>query len=191
MIALTLTLAALSIWLYQDAERRQMNSPLSWVVLLWLLGPLAMAMYWGQRPLFAGEQRVGGRTWVTLRAFLVALAAWGVVFFAVFSVWLSSFVPAVALMALLFGLSLLLGGSWFVVAIGFLLLAWMMQDRANVEYGPTHAALAGVSRPVPGDRLLKVIFLGGIIAAYVFTEPTHPQWVESVDWEAVSPHVMI
>lgn len=191
MIALTLTLAALSIWLYQDAERRQMNSPLSWVALLWLLGPLAMAMYWARRPLFAGERRVGGRTWVMLRAFLLALAAWGVVFFAVLSVWLSSFVPAVALMALLLGLFLLLGGGWFVIALCFLLLAWMMQDRSIVERGPTHAALAGLPRPAPGDRLLKVIFLGGIIAAYVFTEPTHPQWIEGIDWESVSPRVMI
>ena len=31
MTALLLTLAALSIWLYQDAQRRQMSSPVAWV----------------------------------------------------------------------------------------------------------------------------------------------------------------
>lgn len=191
MTALLLTMAALSIWLYQDAERRQMNSPLSWVVLLWLLGPLAMALYWGGRPLYAGESRSGGRLWVTIRAFWVALAAWAVVFFAVFSVWLGSVVPAAALAAMLFGLSLLLGGTWIMVALGLLLLAWLLQDRSHVEHGPTHAALAGLPVPSPGDRLLKIIFLGGLVAAYVFTQPSHPHWVETVDWASVSPKVAI
>lgn len=190
MTALLLTLAALSIWLYQDAGRRQLSSPLAWVVLLWLLGPLAMAIYWTRRPLFAGEYRSGGRVWSFLKAFLLAVTAWALLLFALFSVWLGSFVPGVILFGVLFGLVMLLGGGWLLVACGLLLAAWLLRDR-SVELGPTHAALSGQPVPRPGDALLKVIFVAGLIGVFVLTEPSHPQWVETVEWQSVPGRIML
>lgn len=183
MTALLLTLAALSIWLYQDAQRRQLNSPGAWVVALCLLGPVALAAYWAQRPLFDGELRRGGRGWVMLRVFAVALTAWAVLFAAVFSVWLSAFLPLVAIFALFVGLGLLFAGGWiFVVAI-LLLTIWLLRDGQQVEVGPTHAALRGQRTPVGGDRLLKVIFLMGLLSVFIFTEPRHPDWVHESEWQ--------
>ena len=84
MTALLFTLLALSIWLHQDASRRQMQSPLAWVTVLWILGPLALAAYWARRPLFPGEARVGGTGWVLARSVVTALTAWVVLIAAVF-----------------------------------------------------------------------------------------------------------
>lgn len=183
MTALLLTLAALSIWLYQDAQRRQMNSPGAWVVALCLLGPVALAAYWANRPLFQGEVRVGGRGWIMMRVFVVAATAWAVLFCAVFSVWLSAFMPLVAILMLFVGLGLLLTGGWVVVVALLLLAAWLIRDGQRVEIGPTHAALRGVSAPAMGDRLLKVIFLMGLLSVFIFTEPSHPEWIKESDWQ--------
>ena len=183
MIALLLTLAALSIWLYQDAQRRQMNSSGAWVVALCLLGPVALAGYWANRPLFQGEVRVGGRGWVMMRVFVVALTAWAILFCAVFSVWLSAFMPLVAIFALFIGLGLFFAGGWVFVVALLLLSAWLIRDGQCVEIGPTHAALHGVTAPAMGDRLLKVIFLMGLLAVFIFTEPRHPEWIQESEWQ--------
>ena len=190
MVALMLTLAALAIWLYQDAERRQMNSPLAWVVLLIFTGPFAMALYWARRPLYTGEYRVGGRIWVMMRTFVVALSVWLLMFTAVLSVWLSDIMPGPALVALMLGAGLFFGGGWAMVAMFLLLGAWLLRDR-RAEIGPTHAALAGLSQPRPGDGLLRVIFLVGLLAVFVFTQPAHPDWIETVHWEQMSGHQML
>lgn len=183
MTALLLTLVALSIWLYQDAQRRQMNSPGAWVVLLVLLGPVALAAYWASRPLYQGEVRVGGRGWVMMRVFVLALSAWAILFAAVFSVWLSAFMPLVAIAALFIGLSLFFAGGWIFVVALLLLAAWLIRDGQRVEIGPTHAALKGVPVPVYGDRLLKVIFLMGLLSVFIFTEPSHPEWIQESEWQ--------
>lgn len=186
MMALLLTLAALSIWLYQDAQRRQMRSPLAWVALLVLLGPLALAVYWTRRPLFAGEYRAGGRVWVMLRVFLLALTAWALLFIAVLMVWLSAFLPMPLIVALFMGLGLLIGGTWLFVVAGLLFVAWLLRDPRELDIGPTHKALAGVELPLWGDRLLKVIFFIGLLGVFVLTEPAHPKWVEQIDWQSQS-----
>lgn len=183
MTALLLTLAALSIWLYQDAQRRQMNSPGAWVVLLVLLGPVALAAYWATRPLYQGEVRVGGRGWIMMRVFVVAVSAWAILFAAVFSVWLSAFMPLVAIAALFIGLSLFFAGGWIFVVALLLLAAWLIRDGQRVEIGPTHAALKGVPVPAYGDRLLKVIFLMGLLSVFIFTEPSHPEWIQESEWQ--------
>lgn len=183
MTALLLTLVALSIWLYQDAQRRQMNSPGAWVVLLVLLGPVALAAYWATRPLYQGEVRVGGRGWIMMRVFVVAVSAWAILFAAVFSVWLSAFMPLVAIAALFIGLSLFFAGGWIFVVALLLLAAWLIRDGQRVEIGPTHAALKGVPVPVYGDRLLKVIFLMGLLSVFIFTEPSHPEWIQESEWQ--------
>lgn len=185
MTALLLTLAALSIWLYQDAQRRQMNSPGAWVVALCLLGPVALAAYWANRPLFQGEVRVGGRAWVMMRVFVVAITAWAILFGAVFSVWLSAFMPLVAIFMLFVGLGLLLTGGWIIVVALLLLAAWLIRDGQRIEVGPTHAALHGVPPPTYGDGLLKVIFLIGLLAVFVFTEPSHPEWINESEWQGM------
>lgn len=186
MIALLLTLAALSIWLYQDAQRRQMRTPLAWVGLLILLGPLALAVYWTRRPLFNGEYRAGGRVWIMLRVFLLGITAWALLFIAVLMVWLSAFLPMPLIVALLMGLGFFVGGSWLFIVAAVLLLAWVLRDTQSLEVGPTHQALAGVEAPIWGDRLLKVIFLAGILGVFVLTEPAHPDWVEHIDWQSQS-----
>lgn len=191
MIALLLTLAALAIWLYQDAERRQMNSPLAWVLLLVLLGPLALAIYWSRRPLFQGEYRVGGRTWVMMRSFVVALSAWMLMFTAVLSVWLSDIMPGAVLFGILLSLGLLIGGGWVLVALTLLLATWLLRDSSRAEVGPTHAALAGLPRPSPGDRLLKIIFAAGLLAVFIFTQPAHPTWVDEVEWQSMPDRMVM
>jgi hypothetical protein len=185
MTALLLTLAALSIWLYQDAQRRQMNSPGAWVVLLCLLGPVALAAYWATRPLYQGEVRVGGRGWIMMRVFVVAVSAWAILFAAVFSVWLSAFMPLVAIFALFIGLGLFFAGGWVFVVALLLLAAWLIRDGQRVEVGPTHAALMGVPVPTYGDRLLKVIFLMGLLSVFIFTEPSHPEWIQESEWQSM------
>jgi hypothetical protein len=185
MTALLLTLAALSIWLYQDAQRRQMNSPGAWVVLLCLLGPVALAAYWATRPLYQGEVRVGGRGWIMMRVFVVAVSAWAILFAAVFSVWLSAFMPLVAIFALFIGLGLFFAGGWVFVLALLLLAAWLIRDGQRVEVGPTHAALMGVPLPTYGDRLLKVIFLMGLLSVFIFTEPSHPEWIQESEWQSM------
>lgn len=185
MTALLLTLAALSIWLYQDAQRRQMNSPGAWVVLLCLLGPVALAAYWATRPLYQGEVRVGGRGWIMMRVFVVAVSAWAILFAAVFSVWLSAFMPLVAIFALFIGLGLFFAGGWVFVVALLLLAAWLIRDGQRVEVGPTHAALMGVAVPTYGDRLLKVIFLMGLLSVFIFTEPSHPEWIQESEWQSM------
>lgn len=185
MTALLLTLAALSIWLYQDAQRRQMNSPGAWVVLLCLLGPVALAAYWATRPLYQGEVRVGGRGWIMMRVFVVAVSAWAILFAAVFSVWLSAFMPLVAIFALFIGLGLFFAGGWVFVVALLLLAAWLIRDGQRVEVGPTHAALMGVPVPTYGDRLLKVIFLMGLLSVFIFTEPSHPEWIQESEWQSL------
>lgn len=191
MLALLLTLCALSIWLYQDAERRQMRTPLAWVALLWLLGPLALAGYWSTRPLFSGEYRHGGRVWVMLKAFLLGVTAWAMLFTAVFTVWLSAIIPPVIVLGVLLSLGLLIAGGWCLLVIGLLFVAWLMRDEHAMEQGPTHRALVGLARPRPGDQLLKVIFMGGLIATFVLTEPSHPQWLDHVDWQSVPSRQML
>lgn len=183
-MALLLTLLALSIWLYQDAQARQMRSPMAWVALLWLSGPIGFAWYWTRRPLFAGELRLGGRAWVMLRAFLTTLTAYVVLLSAVLLVWLSGFMPLAAIIAVLLGIGLMFSALWLGLIIVVLLLAWFLRDSRQWEKGPTHPSLEGVAPPVWGDRLLKVIFLAGLMAVFVFTEPSHPEWVESIDWQA-------
>lgn len=190
MVALLLTLAALGIWLYQDAERRQMNSPLAWVVALVLLGPLALAVYWARRPLYEGEYRAGGRVWVMVRAFVLALTVWLLMFTAVFAVWLSAIMPGVVLVGIMTSLLLFFGGAWLVFGLLLLLAAWLLRDD-RAEVGPTHAALAGQRAPRPGDGLLKVIFLGGLLAVFIFTEPAHPAWMDEVEWQDVPNRMMI
>jgi len=190
MFALMLTLAALAIWLHQDAGRRQMNSPLAWVVLLLCTGPLALAIYWARRPLYAGEYRTGGGMWVMMRTFVIALSAWMLMFAAVLAVWLSDIMPAPALLALMLGSGLLLGGGWLLFAGCLLLGAWLLRDR-RAEIGPTHAALAGLTAPRPGDSLVRVIFLAGLLAVFVFTEPAHPAWVDAVQWQEMSGGQML
>jgi hypothetical protein len=185
MTALLLTLAALSIWLYQDAQRRQMNSPGAWVVLLCLLGPVALAAYWATRPLYQGEVRVGGRGWIMMRVFVVAVSACAILFAAVFSVWLSAFMPLVAIFALFIGLGLFFAGGWVFVLALLLLAAWLIRDGQRVEVGPTHAALMGVPLPTYGDRLLKVIFLMGLLSVFIFTEPSHPEWIQESEWQSM------
>jgi len=185
MTALLLTLAALSIWLYQDAQRRQMNSPGAWVVLLCLLGPVALAAYWATRPLYQGEVRVGGRGWIMMRVFVVSVSAWAILFAAVFSVWLSAFMPLVAIFALFIGLGLFFAGGWVFVVALLLLAAWLIRDGQRVEVGPTHAALMGVPVPTYGDRLLKVIFLMGLLSVFIFTEPSHPEWIQESEWQSM------
>jgi len=185
MTALLLTLAALSIWLYQDAQRRQMNSPGAWVVLLCLLGPVALAAYWATRPLYQGEVRVGGRGWIMMRVFVVAVSAWAILFAAVFSVWLSAFMPLVAIFALFIGLGLFFAGGWVFVVALLLLAAWLIRDGQRVEVGPTHAALMGMPLPTYGDRLLKVIFLMGLLSVFIFTEPSHPEWIQESEWQSM------
>ena len=185
MTALLLTLAALSIWLYQDAQRRQMNSPGAWVVLLCLLGPVALAAYWATRPLYQGEVRVGGRGWIMMRVFVVAVSAWAILFAAVFSVWLSAFMPLVAIFALFIGLGLFFAGGWVLVVALLLLAAWLIRDGQRVEVGPTHAALMGMPLPTYGDRLLKVIFLMGLLSVFIFTEPSHPEWIQESEWQSM------
>ncbi len=191
MVALLLTLSALGIWLYQDAERRQMNSPLAWVVLLVLTGPLALAVYWSRRPLFTGEYRVGGRVWVMMRVFVVALTAWLIMFAAVLSVWLSDLMPGIVLAGLMASLILLLGGGWALLAMGLLLAAWLLRDSRQADVGPTHAALAGLPLPAPGDRLLKIIFAAGLLAVFIFTQPAHPAWVDAVEWQSMPDRMML
>jgi len=191
MTALLLTLAALSIWLYQDAQRRQMNSPGAWVVALCLLGPVAIAAYWARRPLFEGEVRVGGRGWVMMRVFLLALTAWAILFCAVFSVWLSAFMPLLAIFALFVGLGLLFAGGWLFVVVLLLLAAWLIRDGQRVEIGPTHAALKGQRAPQPGDRLIKVIFLMGLLSVFILTEPSHPDWVQESEWQSLQNRVVL
>lgn len=190
MFALMLTLAALAIWLYQDAGRRQMNSPLAWVALLVLTGPFALALYWARRPLYAGEYRVGGRIWVMMRVFVLALSVWMLMFAAVLSVWLSDILSGPALVTLMLGTGLLLGGGWSLIAMTLLLAAWLLRDR-RAEIGPTHAALAGQSAPTPGDGLLRVILLGGLLAVFIFTEPAHPDWVDEVEWQQLPDRAML
>jgi hypothetical protein len=185
MTALLLTLAVLSIWLYQDAQRRQMNSPGAWVVLLCLLGPVALAAYWATRPLYQGELRVGGRGWIMMRVFVVAVSAWAILFAAVFSVWLSAFMPLVAIFALFIGLGLFFAGGWVLVVALLLLAAWLIRDGQRVEVGPTHAALVGMPLPTYGDRLLKVIFLMGLLSVFIFTEPSHPEWIQESEWQSM------
>ena len=185
MTALLLTLAALSIWLYQDAQRRQMNSPGAWVVLLCLLGPVALAAYWATRPLYQGEVRVGGRGWIMMRVFVVSVSAWAILFAAVFSVWLSAFMPLVAIFALFIGLGLFFAGGWVFVVALLLLAAWLIRDGQRVEVGPTHTALMGVPVPTYGDRLLKVIFLMGLLSVFIFTEPSHPEWIQESEWQSM------
>jgi len=186
LIALLLTLAVLSVWLYQDAQRRQMRTPLAWVGLLILLGPLALAVYWTRRPLFSGEYRAGGRVWVMLRVFLLGITAWALLFIAVLMVWLSAFLPMPLIVALLMGMGFFVGGSWLFIVAAVLLLAWVLRDTQSLEVGPTNQALAGVEAPIWGDRLLKVIFLAGILGVFVLTEPAHPDWVEHIDWQSQS-----
>jgi len=191
MTALLLTLAALSIWLYQDAQRRQMNSPSAWVVLLCLLGPVALAAYWATRPLYQGEVRVGGRGWIMMRVFVVAVSAWAILFAAVFSVWLSAFMPLVAIFALFIGLGLFFAGGWVFVVALLLLAAWLIRDGQRVEVGPTHAALMGVPVPTYGDRLLKVIFLMGLLSVFIFTEPSHPEWIQESEWQSMPERLQL
>ena len=191
MTALLLTLAALSIWLYQDAQRRQMNSPGAWLVLLCLLGPVALAAYWATRPLYQGEVRVGGRGWIMMRVFVVAVSAWAILFAAVFSVWLSAFMPLVAIFALFIGLGLFFAGGWVFVVAMLLLAAWLIRDGQRVEVGPTHAALMGVPVPTYGDRLLKVIFLMGLLSVFIFTEPSHPEWIQESEWQSMPERLQL
>lgn len=191
MFALLLTLLALCVWLHQDADRRQMNSPMAWVVAVCLVGPLALAMYWSRRPLFTGEHRSGGRIWVMVRAFVIALTAWMILFAAVFAVWLSALMPGVVLVGIMGALLLFFGGFWFLVALGLLLAAFLFRDAYGAEVGPTHAALRGVAPPRMGDRLLRVIFLGGLLAVFIFTEPATPDWMEEVQWETVPERIQI
>jgi|GEM_PF-3429929 len=191
MTALLLTLAALSIWLYQDAQRRQMNSPSAWVVLLCLLGPVALAAYWATRPLYQGEVRVGGRGWIMMRVFVVAVSAWAILFAAVFSVWLSAFMPLVAIFALFIGLGLFFAGGWVFVVALLLFAAWLIRDGQRVEVGPTHAALMGVPVPTYGDRLLKVIFLMGLLSVFIFTEPSHPEWIQESEWQSMPERLQL
>lgn len=191
MTALLLTLAALGIWLYQDAERRQMKSPLAWVVLLVLLGPLALAIYWSRRPLFKGEYRVGGRLWVMTRSFVVALSAWLLMFAAVLSVWLSDIMPGAVLFGILLTVGALVGGGWALLALILLLATWLLRDGRQAEVGPTHAALAGQPLPNPGDRLLKIILAAGLLAVFIFTEPAHPSWVDEVEWQSMPDRMVL
>lgn len=184
MIALGLTLLALSIWLYQDAQARQMQSPVAWVLLLWLSGPIALAWYWSRRPLFVGEYRVGGSAWIILRAFLVAVTAYAALLSAVLLVWMNGFMSAGAIIMLMFSVGLVLSSVWLAAIALLLLVAWLLRNPRRYEAGPSHPALEGVPAPVWGDRLLKVIFFAGLFAVFVFTEPSHPKWMETVDWQA-------
>ncbi len=191
MVALMLTLAALAIWLYQDAERRQMNSPLAWVGLLLLAGPLALALYWARRPLYAGEYRIGGSVWVMTRVFVLALSVWMLMFSAVLAVWLSDIMPGPVLVGLMLSIGLLFGGGWALVAAVLLLAAWLLRDHRRAEVGPTHAALAGLALPRPGDGLLRIILLAGLLAVFIFTEPAHPAWVDAVEWQQMPDRMML
>lgn len=191
MTGIVLAYLALSLWLYQDADARQLRRPLAWVGLLWLLGPLAMALYVSRRPLFAVEQRVGGRAWILLRAFVVAATAWMVVLSTVVLIWLSVMMPLAALVALMFTVGLALAGLWSLLAFFLLSVGWLLRDGRRIERGPSHPNLVGQPLPHWGDRLLKVIFLGALLLVFIFTDPDTPEWMQEVEWNQWSERVVI
>jgi uncharacterized membrane protein YqjE len=93
--------------------------------------------------------------------------------------------PLVAIFALFIGLGLFFAGGWVFVVALLLLAAWLIRDGQRVEVGPTHAALMGVPVPTYGDRLLKVIFLMGLLSVFIFTEPSHPEWIQESEWQSM------
>ncbi len=185
MTGLLLALAALCIWVYQDAQRRQLASPWVWSALVAVLGPLGIAIYWAKRPLFSAEFRVGGYAWVMTRSFVVAMTAWIGMFGAVTLIWLSTLVPMALIVAIVLSLGVVLAAAWSLMAFLLLLTVWLFRDGSRIEQGPTHPALAGQPLPVWGDRVLKMIFLGGLLMVFIFTEPASPQWMEQVEWQSV------
>lgn len=191
MTGILLALAALLIWVYQDAARRQLAQPWAWVGLVAVLGPLGMAIYWARRPLFPGEWRSGGYAWVMTRAFVVAMTAWLGVLSVVVLIWLSTFLPIPLIVALLLSVGLLLSAAWSLIVCLLLATVWLLRDGRSIEQGPTHPALAGQPLPVWGDRLLKVVFLGALLLVFIFTEPAKPRWMEQIEWTQLPDRVAI
>lgn len=191
MTGLLLALTALCIWVYQDAQRRQLLRPWVWTLLVAILGPLGIAIYWAKRPLYPAEYRVGGYAWVMTRSFVVAMTAWIGMFGAVILIWLSTIIPMPLIIALILSVGVLLAAAWSLIAFLLLLTVWLLRDGNNVEQGPTHPLLVGQPLPIWGDRVLKVIFFGGLLMVFMFTEPATPEWMEQVEWQTVPGRIAI
>ena len=191
MTGLLLALTALCIWVYQDAQRRQLLCPWVWTLLVAILGPLGIAIYWAKRPLYPAEYRVGGYAWVMTRSFVVAMTAWIGMFGAVILIWLSTIIPMPLIIALILSVGVLLAAAWSLIAFLLLLTVWLLRDGNNVEQGPTHPLLVGQPLPIWGDRVLKVIFFGGLLMVFMFTEPATPEWMEQVEWQTVPGRIAI
>ncbi|MDO9621720.1 MAG: hypothetical protein Q7I91_07425, partial [Moraxellaceae bacterium] len=93
--------------------------------------------------------------------------------------------------ALILSVGVLLAAAWSLIAFLLLLTVWLLRDGNNVEQGPTHPLLVGQPLPIWGDRVLKVIFFGGLLMVFMFTEPATPEWMEQVEWQTVPGRIAI
>lgn len=140
---------AIGLWVLNDARTRKVENAIGWALGTCLLMIIFLPYYLAKRNLKAGEIREGGTAWNLIKSFAVfwtllmttAGIAGMVSAGKVVTDAGSEAAQAGAAIGTALGLGMI-GGLWFVVLVGALVLGLFLKKSSQVEKGPT-GALAG------------------------------------------------
>ena len=135
--------AILAVWVLFDAKQRK-NHIVGWPAMTFLVGPIALPIYFAKRHLKEGEVREGGAGWNVLKNFTLLWTLMMVVVGFAGLIGVSEVVggasseaeQAGAAIGATLGLGMI-GVLWFVVAASALLIGMLLKRASIVETGPT------------------------------------------------------
>ena len=136
----------LCVWIFFDARKRRMGSPLRWSLGCFLLLIVFVPLYFAKRNLFPGEVREGGTGWNIVKSFalfwtLFMLAAGISGMIAVSNVTRDTGSGAEHVGATL-GAAIGIGAIvslWFMGLVAALIIGLFLKKGSIVETGPTGA----------------------------------------------------
>jgi len=145
--------ALFALWVFYDAGKRK-NNRIWWPLATFLIGPLALPVYYAKRNLKEGEVREGGTAWNVLKNFalfwtitmVVAAVAGMAGAGEVVNNAGNEYEQAGAVIGMGIGFAML-GTLWFFPMVGALILGFFLKKSSIVEKGPT-GKLASVEIPV-------------------------------------------
>jgi hypothetical protein len=145
---------AIGIWVFFDARKRKMETPILWAIGTCLMMVVVVPFYFAKRSLMVGEVREGGTSWNVLKSFAIL---WTLLMFATGVSGLFAAANTVntagsgaeqtgAAIGTAIGMGMILG-LWIVVLVGVLAFGLFLKKASVVENGPT-GALATLTQPL-------------------------------------------
>jgi hypothetical protein len=137
---------AIGVWVLNDARNRKVENSIGWALGTCLLMIIFLPYYLAKRNLKAGEIREGGTAWNLIKSFAVfwtlLMAASGIAGMVSAGNAVNSASSGAEQTGAAIGTALglgMIGGLWFVVLVGALVLGLFLKKSSQVEKGPTGA----------------------------------------------------